>query len=62
MIDIDLLLFGDQIIEEPGLHVPHPRMHERLFALRPASEVAGDMVHPKLGHSVQHMLYSLEMR
>ena len=39
-LDLDLLMYGDQIIEGPGLHVPHPRMHERAFVLAPLAEIA----------------------
>jgi 2-amino-4-hydroxy-6-hydroxymethyldihydropteridine diphosphokinase len=38
-IDLDLLLYGDETIEEPGLVVPHPRLHERLFVLEPLAEL-----------------------
>lgn len=38
-IDLDLLLFGDEVIDEPGLQVPHPRLHERVFALEPLAEL-----------------------
>jgi len=38
-IDLDLLLFGDQAIDEPGLAVPHPRLHERRFVLEPLAEL-----------------------
>ncbi len=38
-IDLDLLLFGDEIVDEPGLQVPHPRLHERRFALEPLAEL-----------------------
>ena len=38
-IDLDLLLFGDEVVDEPGLTVPHPRLHERLFALEPLLEL-----------------------
>ena len=40
VIDLDLLLFADQVIKEPQLIVPHPRMHERLFVLKPLAELA----------------------
>jgi 2-amino-4-hydroxy-6-hydroxymethyldihydropteridine diphosphokinase len=39
-IDLDLLLYGDRSIDEPGLRVPHPRMHERRFVLEPLAEIA----------------------
>ncbi len=38
-IDLDLLLFGDDVVDEPGLTVPHPRLHERLFVLEPLHEL-----------------------
>jgi len=38
-IDLDLLLYGDESIDAPGLHVPHPRLHERRFALEPLAEL-----------------------
>lgn len=41
-IDIDLLTFGGQVIDEPGLQVPHPRMHERLFVMAPLLELDAD--------------------
>ena len=41
-LDLDLLLYGDQSIEEPGLRLPHPRMHQRAFVLAPLSEIAPD--------------------
>jgi nicotinamide-nucleotide amidase len=58
-LDIDLLLFDDQIIDQPGLHVPHPRMHQRQFALEPAAQIAGDMIHPLLHRSIGQLLADL---
>lgn len=55
-IDIDILFIGDQVIDQPGLHVPHPRVHERAFALGPAADVAPDLVHPLLKRTVLHLL------
>jgi len=48
-IDLDLLLYGDEQIDEPGLQVPHPRLHERLFALAPLAELDPDLVVPGRG-------------
>lgn len=47
-IDLDLLLHGDLVIDEPGLHIPHPRMHERPFVLDPLSMIAPHAMHPVL--------------
>jgi 2-amino-4-hydroxy-6-hydroxymethyldihydropteridine diphosphokinase len=47
-IDLDLLLYGDEQLDEPGLEVPHPRLHERLFALEPLFELDSRLVVP--GH------------
>jgi 2-amino-4-hydroxy-6-hydroxymethyldihydropteridine diphosphokinase len=48
-IDLDLLLFGEEAIDEPGLTVPHPRLHERRFALEPLAEIAPDALIPGRG-------------
>ena len=48
-IDLDLLLYGDEEIDEPGLQVPHPRLHERLFALEPLAELDAELVVPGRG-------------
>jgi 2-amino-4-hydroxy-6-hydroxymethyldihydropteridine diphosphokinase len=45
-LDLDLILYGDFVIDEPGLQVPHPRFRDRLFVLEPLAEVAGDWVDP----------------
>ena len=52
MIDIDVLFFGDEKLEEPGLVIPHPRLHQRRFVLEPLFEVAPKLKHPVLGLSV----------
>lgn len=48
-LDLDLIAHGRLIIEEPGLHLPHPRAHERLFVVGPLAEVAPDWRHPVSG-------------
>jgi 2-amino-4-hydroxy-6-hydroxymethyldihydropteridine diphosphokinase len=54
-LDLDLLLYGDQTIATPTLTVPHPRMHERAFVLRPLAEIAPGLRLPE-GASVEHLL------
>lgn len=48
-VDLDLLLYGDEIFDEPGLRVPHPRLHERRFALEPLAELDPELVIPGRG-------------
>jgi 2-amino-4-hydroxy-6-hydroxymethyldihydropteridine diphosphokinase len=48
-IDLDLLLYGDRVVAEPGLRVPHPRLHERQFALEPLAELDPSLVVPGAG-------------
>jgi len=56
-LDLDLLLYGDEVIDSPTLSVPHPRMHERAFVLQPLLEIAPDVVIP--GHGPARNLASL---
>jgi len=55
-IDIDVLLYGDRVIDEPGLQVPHPRMDERRFVLEPFADLAPELRHPVHGRTIREML------
>lgn len=56
IIDMDILLFGSQIVREPGLEIPHPRMAERRFVLVPFAEIAAGAVHPVLQKTIGELL------
>ena len=56
LIDIDILFYGTQIVDLPYLTIPHPRMAEREFVLRPLNDVAADFVHPVLNKTVAELL------
>ena len=55
-LDLDVILFGDAIVEEPGLQVPHPRFRERRFVLQPLAEVAPDLRDPVSGKTIAELL------
>jgi 2-amino-4-hydroxy-6-hydroxymethyldihydropteridine diphosphokinase len=55
-LDLDLILFGDLVIDEPGLVVPHPRFRERRFVLEPLTEIAPKLVDPVSGLTVRELL------
>ncbi|MEM8756155.1 MAG: 2-amino-4-hydroxy-6-hydroxymethyldihydropteridine diphosphokinase [Planctomycetota bacterium] len=55
-LDLDLLVFGSAVIDEPELTVPHPRIAERMFVLEPLAELAPDLVIPTLGRSVTELI------
>jgi 2-amino-4-hydroxy-6-hydroxymethyldihydropteridine diphosphokinase len=60
-IDLDLLLHGGAVVDEPGLRVPHPRLAERLFVLEPLAELAPDLEIPGAG-AVRDVLAGLQSR
>lgn len=55
-IDIDILLFNDEVIDSETVQIPHPRMQERRFVLEPLSEIAPDLIHPSLHKSINALL------
>lgn len=54
-LDLDLLLHGDAVLDEPGLQLPHPRLHLRAFVLEPAAEVAPGLRHPRLRRTLAEL-------
>jgi 2-amino-4-hydroxy-6-hydroxymethyldihydropteridine diphosphokinase len=61
-LDLDLLLLGDQVIHGPGLEVPHPRMHERVFVLLPLAEVSPQAVIPGRGRVADLLVQVADQR
>jgi 2-amino-4-hydroxy-6-hydroxymethyldihydropteridine diphosphokinase len=59
VIDLDLLLYGEKVMNTPELTLPHPAMQERRFVLEPLNEIAGEWVHPALRVTVSEMLRRL---
>jgi 2-amino-4-hydroxy-6-hydroxymethyldihydropteridine diphosphokinase len=58
-LDIDLLLYGDVVVAEADLQIPHPRLHERAFVLEPLREVAPDLTHPVLHRTIAELAEDL---
>lgn len=61
-LDLDLILYGEEVIDEPGLRVPHPRFRERLFVLEPLAEIASEWVDPVTATKVGDLRGRLKSR
>jgi len=61
IIDLDILFYGDKVVSEPGIEIPHPRLAERPFVLIPLNEIRPKLIHPVLGKSVSELLASLKV-
>ena len=59
IIDIDILLFGDMVVNDRRLTIPHPLMHKRLFVLQPLAEIASTAIHPTTGNDIGQLLEAL---
>ncbi|GAB2976970.1 2-amino-4-hydroxy-6-hydroxymethyldihydropteridine diphosphokinase [Mucilaginibacter puniceus] len=60
LIDIDILFYGDALINEPELKVPHPELHKRKFTLEPLAEIAPDFIHPTLNKKILQLKNELK--
>lgn len=61
-LDLDLLLYGDAVLDTPELTVPHPRLQERTFVLEPLRTIAAEVVHPVLGETIDTLARRLRER
>lgn len=61
-IDIDILMFGERIVDSPDLKIPHPAMHRRRFVLAPLAEIAPEARHPGMNRTVRELLAELPER
>ena len=59
-IDIDILLFGEEVVEEEGLTVPHPELAKRAFVHAPLAEIAAELLHPTLGQSIVELAAAVD--
>ncbi len=60
IIDIDILFYGSDVVDEPGLHIPHPELHRRMFTLVPLNEITPDLIHPILNKSIFYLKSELK--
>jgi 2-amino-4-hydroxy-6-hydroxymethyldihydropteridine diphosphokinase len=62
VIDLDILFYGDLLLEQDGISIPHPRLHERAFVLVPLADLAPGLVHPSFGKTVRELLQSVDQQ
>jgi 2-amino-4-hydroxy-6-hydroxymethyldihydropteridine diphosphokinase len=60
-LDLDLILFGNQILNEPDLVIPHPRFRERVFVLQPLADIAPELVDPITGRTVEALWKEMQV-
>ena len=59
VLDLDLLLWGEETVDQPGLHLPHPELHRRRFVLEPLAEVGAELLDPVSGKTIAELLLDL---
>jgi 2-amino-4-hydroxy-6-hydroxymethyldihydropteridine diphosphokinase len=62
LIDLDIIVYGDWIFDQDGLVIPHPRMHERAFVLKPLADLAAELCHPVCGMTIQDLLRKVDQK
>ena len=62
LIDIDILFYGNLVLNTPGLILPHPRLHERAFVLVPLADLAAEFIHPVLGKPIRQLLAAVDTK